>query len=108
MENKARKIRSAAIAILAPATLSVAGCVTASSTTSLLAQQTQQNRGLLALEQANTRSLTSPRASLQKQLAALTQREQQIKTQGASADPGELRKIQAEIAKLKQMIANQD
>jgi len=108
MKNKARKIRSAAIAILAPATLSVAGCVTASSTTSLLAQQTQQNRGLLALEQANTRSLTSQRASLQKQLAALTQREQQIKTQSASADPGELRKIQAEIAKLKQMIANQD
>lgn len=108
MENKARKIRSAAIAILAPVTLSVTGCVTASSTTSLLAQQTQQNRGLLALEQANTRSLTSQRASLQKQLAALTQREQQIKTQGDSADPGELRKIQAEIAKLKQMIANQD
>ena len=108
MENKARKIRSAAIAILAPVTLSVTGCVTASSTTSLLAQQTQQNRGLLALEQANTRSLTSQRASLQKQLAALTQREQQITTQGASADPGELRKIQAEIAKLKQMIANQD
>ncbi|MCX6960997.1 MAG: hypothetical protein NTZ08_00865 [Verrucomicrobia bacterium] len=108
MENKARKIRSATIAILAPATLSVAGCVTASSTTSLLAQQTQQNRGLLALEQANTRSLTSQRASLQKQLAALTQREQQIKTQGDSGDPDELRKIQAEIAKLKQMIANQD
>jgi parvulin-like peptidyl-prolyl isomerase len=108
MENQTRKIRSVAIAILAPVTLSVTGCVTASSTTALLAQQTQQNRGLLALEQANTRSLTSQRASLQKQLASLTRREQQIKSQGDSADPGELRTIRAEIAKLKQMIANQD
>jgi hypothetical protein len=108
MENQTRKIRSLAIAILAPVTLSVTGCVTASSTTALLAQQTQQNRGLLALEQANTRSLTSQRASLQKQLASLTRREQQIKSQGDSADPGELRKIRAEIAKLKQMINAQD
>ena len=101
-------LRTATIAILAPATLSVAGCVTASSTTALIAQQTQQNRGLLALEQANTRALTSQKASLQKQLAALTQRESQLQSQGDSADQGELRKIRAEIAKLKQMIANQD
>lgn len=103
-----RTVRSAAIAVLAPATLTVAGCVTASSTTALIAQQTQQNRGLLALEQANTRSLLTQKASLQKQLAALTQRESQLKSQGDSADQGELRKIRAEIAKLKQMIANQD
>lgn len=106
--KSSNSLRKSVIAILAPATLSVAGCVSASSTTALLAQQTQQNRGLLALEQANTRSLTYQRASLQKQLASLTRREQQIKSQGDSADPGELRKIQAEIAKLKQMIANQD
>lgn len=103
-----RTVRSAAIAVLAPATLTVAGCVTASSTTALIAQQTQQNRGLLALEQANTRSLLTQKASLQKQLVALTQRESQLKSQGDSADQGELRKIRAEIAKLKQMIANQD
>ena len=103
-----RTVRSAAIAVLAPATLTVAGCVTASSTTALIAQQTQQNRGLLALEQANTRSLLTQKASLQRQLAALTQRESQLKSQGDSADQGELRKIRAEIAKLKQMIANQD
>jgi hypothetical protein len=107
MEKPTRALRTATIAILAPATLSVAGCVTASSTTALIAQQTQQNRGLLALEQANTRALTSQKASLQKQLAALTQRESQLQSQGDSADQGELRKIRAEIAKLRQMIANQ-
>jgi hypothetical protein len=59
------------------------------------------------LEQANTRALTSEKASLQKQLASLTQRESQLESQGDSADPGELQKVRAEIAKLKQMIANQ-
>jgi hypothetical protein len=103
-----RKLTQITAVVLAPAALSVAGCVTASSTTAMLAQQTQQNRGLLALEQANTRALTSQKASLQSQLAALTRRETQIVSQGDSADPGELRKVRAEIAKLKQMIANQD
>jgi hypothetical protein len=107
MDKKSNPLRSTAIAILAPAALSVAGCVTASSTTALIAQQTEQNRGLLALEQANTRALTSEKASLQKQLASLTQRESQLESQGDSADPGELQKVRAEIAKLKQMIANQ-
>ena len=107
MDKKTRKIGSTAVAILAPAALGLSGCVTASSTTAMLAQQTQQNRNLLALEQANTRSLTSQKASLQKQLAALTQRESQLKSQGDAADPGELGKIRAEIAKLKQLIANQ-
>jgi hypothetical protein len=102
-----RKLTQITAVVLAPAALSVAGCVTASSTTAMLAQQTQQNRGLLALEQANTRALTSQKASLQSQLAALTRRETQIVSQGDSADPGELRKVRAEIAKLKQMIANQ-
>jgi hypothetical protein len=107
MHKKTRKFSSATIAILAPATLTVAGCVSASSTTALIAQQTQQNRGLLALEQANTRALTSQKASLQQQLAALTRRESQIKSQGDSGDQSELRKIRAEISKLKQMIANE-
>ncbi len=101
-----RKLTQFTAVVLAPAALSVAGCVTASSTTAMLAQQTQQNRGLLALEQANTRALTSQKASLQSQLAALTRRETQIVSQGDSGDQSELRKIRAEIAKLKQMIAN--
>jgi uncharacterized protein YlxW (UPF0749 family) len=107
MEKPTRALRTATIAILAPATLVVAGCVTASSTTALIAQQTQQNRGLLALEQANTRALTSQKASLQKQLAALTQREKQLESQGDAADPGELQKVRAEIAKMRRMIASQ-
>jgi hypothetical protein len=107
MENKTRALKSAAIVILAPAALSAAGCVTASSTTALLAQQTQQNRNLLALEQANTRALTSEKASLQQQLNALTRRESQIVAQGDSGDQGELRKIREEIAKLRRAVANQ-
>lgn len=107
MKKTSFNLRTAAVAILAPATFSVAGCVTASSTTAMLAQQTAQNRGLLALEQANTRQLTSQRASLQAQLAALTKRENQIVSQGDSGDQSELRKIRLEIAKLKTVIANQ-
>jgi len=106
MEKKSRKIKTAAV-ILAPAALCVAGCVSASSTTALLAQQTQQNRGLLALEQANTRALTSQKASLQQQLNALTKRENQLVSQGDSADQGELRKIREEIAKLRRAVAAQ-
>jgi len=102
-----RTVRSAAIAVIAPATLSVAGCVTASSTTALIAQQTQQNRGLLALEQANTRSLLSQKASLQKQLAALTRRESQLQSQGDAADPAELSKVRADIANLRKKIKAQ-
>jgi hypothetical protein len=104
MENKTHDLKRAALVILAPATLSVAGCVTASSTTALLAQQTQQNRGLLALEQANTRALTSQKASLQNQLAALTKRENQIVAQGDSGDQSELREIRKEIARLRKSV----
>ena len=108
MKKTSLNLRKAAVAVLAPATLSVAGCVTASSTTAMLAQQTAQNRGLLALEQANTRQLTSQRSSLQAQLAALTKRENQIVSQGDSGDPSELRKIREEIAKLRRAINAQD
>jgi|LauGreSuBDMM15SN_2_FD.fasta_scaffold783922_2 hypothetical protein len=104
MENKTRALKTVAIVVSVPAMLSMAGCVTASSTTALLSQQTQQNRGLLALEQANTRALTSQKASLQSQLASLTRRETQIVAQGDSGDQSELRKVREEIAMLRKSV----
>ena len=107
-----KKIRSSLFVAIAPAVLTAAGCATASSTTAMVSAQVQQNRGLLALEQANTRQLTSQKASLQKQLSALTQRRDQIQArsqgQGDSSGSGdELRQINAEIGKLNKMIANE-
>ena len=107
-----KKIRTTSLIAIAPAVLTAAGCATASSTTAMVSAQVQQNRVLLALEQANTRQLTSQKASLQKQISALTQRRDQIQArsqaQGDSSGSGdELRQINAEIAKLNKMIANE-
>jgi peptidoglycan hydrolase CwlO-like protein len=88
--------------------LFVAGCATASSTTRMLATQTQESRGMLSLEQANTRQLTSQRASLQGRLNDLNRRKGQLSSGGASSsNSAELQKINAEIAQLKQMIVEQ-
>ena len=106
-----KKIRSYVFVAIAPAVLTAAGCATASSTTAMVSAQVQQNRGLLALEQANTRQLTSQKASLQKQLSALTQRRDQIQArsqgQGDSSGSGdELRQINQQIAALKAQLTS--
>jgi hypothetical protein len=87
------------------ATISLVGCATASSTTRMLAVQTQESRGMLSLEQANTRQLTGQRAALQNKLAALTQRKSQLSSVGGSS--AELQQINSEIAQLKRMIVEQ-
>ena len=107
-----KKIRTTSLIAIAPAVLTAAGCATASSTTAMVSAQVQQNRGLLALEQANTRQLTSQKASLQKQLSALTQRRDQIqaRSQGQGDSSGsrdELKQINQQIAALKAQIANE-
>lgn len=86
--------------------LGITGCATASSTTRMLAAQTQESRAMLSLEQANTRQLTAQRASLQSRLATLNQRRGQLTAGGASSpsNAAELQKINAEIAQLKRMI----
>lgn len=103
-----KKIRTTSLIAIAPAVLTAAGCATASSTTAMVSAQVQQNRGLLALEQANTRQLTSQKASLQKQLTALTQRRDKIQGQGdSSGSRDELKQINQQIAALKAQIANE-
>jgi septal ring factor EnvC (AmiA/AmiB activator) len=86
--------------------IAASGCATASSTTGMLAQQTEQNRALLRLEQDNTRQLVSQRASLQSRLASLSRRRDAL-TSSASPDTGELQRVNAEIAQLKKLIAEQ-
>ncbi len=86
--------------------IAASGCATASSTTGMLAQQTEQNRALLRLEQDNTRQLVSQRASLQSRLSALNRRRDAL-TASATPDTGELQRVNAEIAQLKKLIAEQ-
>lgn len=92
--------------MLALAVVGVSGCATASSTTRMLAAQTQESRALLSLEQANTRQLTAQRAALQSRLAGLTKRRGQL-VSGGGAGSSELRKVDAEIAQLKRMLVEQ-
>ena len=91
------------------AALSVSGCATASSTTRMLAAQTQESRAMLSLEQANTRQLTAQRASLQSRLASLNKRRGELTAGGSSSasNSAELAKINSEIAQLKRMIVEQ-
>jgi hypothetical protein len=91
------------------AALSVTGCATASSTTRMLAAQTQESRAMLSLEQANTRQLTAQGASLQNRLAGLNQRKAKLTSGGtsSSSNSAELQKINSEIAQLKRMIVEQ-
>lgn len=94
---------------LALAALSVAGCATASSTTRMLAAQTQESRAMLSLEQANTRQLTSQRAALQSRLAGLNRKKSQLTAGGSSSssNAAELQRVNAEIAQLKRMLVEQ-
>jgi len=95
---------------VALAALTVTGCATASSTTRMLAAQTQESRAMLSLEQANTRQLTNQRAALQSRLSALTQKKTKLTSGGAggsSSSSAELQKINSEIAQLKRMIVEQ-
>jgi len=94
---------------LALAALSVTGCATASSTTRMLAAQTQESRAMLSLEQANTRQLTSQRASLQNRLAGLNRKKSQLTSGGGStsSNSAELQRVNSEIAQLKRMLVEQ-
>ncbi|MEY3480298.1 MAG: hypothetical protein RIQ71_1073 [Verrucomicrobiota bacterium] len=89
--------------------LGITGCATASSTTRMLAAQTQESRAMLSLEQANTRQLTAQRASLQSRLASLNRRRGELTAGGSSSasSSAELSKINSEIAQLKRMIVEQ-
>ncbi len=89
--------------------LGITGCATASSTTRMLAAQTQESRAMLSLEQANTRQLTAQRASLQSRLAGLNRRKSELTSGGSSSssNAAELQKINSEIAQLKRMIVEQ-
>ena len=63
---------------------------------------------MLSLEQANTRQLTSQRASLQSRLAGLNQRRSQLASGGSSSsNSAELQRVNSEISQLKRMLIDQ-
>jgi hypothetical protein len=63
---------------------------------------------MLSLEQANTRQLTSQRASLQSRLAGLNQRRSQLTSGGSSSsNSAELQRVNSEISQLKRMLIEQ-